>query len=87
MMLVKDLAADPETESGTLIAFGGEKGFEEMTKRLVIDAVASIADGDADAGTSGAPIGLVAGADPQDTAALGRVERISDEVCEDLTEF
>ena len=91
-----DLFADPEAEAVTGVALGGEEGFEEALDDLGRDAGAGVGDGEDDASLAGAPAGGFAGADEEGAAGgthrvllcvIHGVERVGDEVGEDLADL
>jgi hypothetical protein len=56
---LNDGAGDPETQSGTTLALGGEEGLTEPTLDIGRNAAAVVADGDANATDAG--VGPAAG--------------------------
>ena len=83
-MAVDDLLADPEAEPGAGDSLGGEEGVVDFGLGFGAHAGGVVGDGEGDAGLAGAPVGGFAFAD-EEAAAVGHdVERVADEVGEDL---
>src|ERR1700735_4552738 len=86
-MALHDFFADPEAETGAGDALGGEEGVEDAGLDFGAHAAGVVGDGDGDAGLAGAPVGGFAFAHEEAASAGHDVERVADEVGDDLTYF
>ncbi len=86
-VLVDELLADPEAEAGAYRALGGEEGVEHLFGSGGGDAVAAVRDGETDSWLAGG--GIEGGGGPDDDAAVmtDGVERVGEQVGEDLAEL
>ena len=85
-MIFEDFGADPKTEASSGGALGGEEGLEDVTPRFWSYPNAGVGDSDTNAFLAG-ETAAGAKANHDLSAARTGVERVADEICEDLAKI
>ena len=90
LVAIDDAGGDPEAEAGAVEVLRGVEGLEEAGADGRGHAVAGIGDGDAEAraavGVAGGVVHGVVGTNDEAAALTHGVDRVGDEVVEDLTD-
>jgi hypothetical protein len=83
-MLLNDSSADPEAKTGSLCGLSGKKWFEDVCCISIVDPAAGVRDGDMHSGTSSVSARRGRNPHTQSSALRHGLNRIADEVHEDL---